>query len=190
MENRQKIGLVLFIVGIPLVFWLIGFLLICIGIYFIIPPKEPGLKNDIARKRVIRGIGIGMLFVGLICLIGGIAYWTFLDWTNSLASIGAFYWIIIGVILVVIGFMQIWVFIPRKRKRKIPRNIIETSKRIVDYLKTDDSGITQFRLSSVLQVDHTKIEKSLKHLERLGVIEKKKGSAEEVLLFYKKDISD
>ena len=63
---------------------------------------------------------------------------------------------------------------------------MENSKKVVDYLKIDNSGITQLRLSSVLQIDHKAIEKCLNYLEWLGVIEKKKVSAEETLFFYKK----
>ena len=63
---------------------------------------------------------------------------------------------------------------------------IENSKKIIDYLKIDNSGITQLRLSSVLQLDHKTIKKCLNYLEWLGVIEKKKVLAEETLFFYKK----
>ena len=75
----------------------------------------------------------------------------------------------------------------QRRLRKRKKELMESSKKIVEYLKTDNSGSTPLRLASVLQVDHIKIEKSLNHLERLGVIEKKKVSAEEILFFYKTD---
>ncbi len=51
---------------------------------------------------------------------------------------------------------------------------MEESKKIIDYLKKDNSGITKLRLASVLQVDLKIINKRLHYLECLGVIEKKK----------------
>ena len=65
---------------------------------------------------------------------------------------------------------------------------MEESKKIIDYLKKDNSGITKLRLASVLQVDLKIINKSLHYLEWLGVIEKKKVlPLTETLFFYKKE---
>ncbi len=64
--------------------------------------------------------------------------------------------------------------------------IIENSIEIVKVLKKDNSGSTVLRLGSVLQIDPITVEKSLDHLERLGVIEKRQVSAEETIFFYKK----
>ncbi|MHA2037067.1 MAG: hypothetical protein ACW98X_11570 [Promethearchaeota archaeon] len=107
-EDRKKIGIILIVVGIPLLLLLYSYFyflipLICIGLYFIIPPKEPGLKNEADRKKVIRGIGLGMLVVSLICLIGGIWFGSFSNWTGSLAAYGWLIPIIFGIILMVIG---------------------------------------------------------------------------------------
>ena len=63
---------------------------------------------------------------------------------------------------------------------------MEESKKIIDYLKIDNSGITKLRLASVLQKDLKIINKCLHYLEWLGLIEKKKVLAEETLFFYKK----
>jgi archaellum biogenesis protein FlaJ (TadC family) len=122
MEDRQKIGVVLIVGGIIpflLNFSIILYIfpLICIGLYLIIPPKEPkeaGLKNDTGRKRVIRGIGIGMVVVGVICLIGGIWFGNFSNWTGSLAAYGWLFPIVIGIILIVIGLIIILATISRK----------------------------------------------------------------------------
>ena len=65
---------------------------------------------------------------------------------------------------------------------------MEESKKIIDYLKIDNSGITKLRLASVLQMDLKIINKCLHYLEWLGLIEKKKVSAEETLFFYKEEM--
>ncbi|MHA2039192.1 MAG: hypothetical protein ACW98X_22425 [Promethearchaeota archaeon] len=211
MEDRQKIGVILIVIGIPLIIISIGIFIICIGIFFLRRPKEPGWEND--REQVQKSsknlfiIGTIITILGvLITMVSFTIYNTYRVWQPHYTSNEGFartvseYTILLGSLIIFLGVMPIIRgvillrrarnLIPRKRKRRLPKNEIETSRRIVDYLRTDDSGITQFRLSSVLQVDHIKLEKSLKHLERLGVIEKKKDSAEEVLLFYKKDAID
>ena len=94
---------------------------------------------------------------------------------------------IVGTIFIIIPvFGGIYIYDRSRRKHRVEK-IKEDSKNIVDYLKTDNSGITQLRLASVLQIDRTKIKKCFNHLEWLGVVEKKKVSAEETLFFYKKE---
>ncbi|MHA2268894.1 MAG: hypothetical protein ACXAB8_13945 [Promethearchaeota archaeon] len=77
-EDRKKIGIILIVVGIPLLLLLYSYFyflipLICIGLYFIIPPKEPGW------------------------------FGSFSNWTGSLAAYGWLIPIIFGIILMVIG---------------------------------------------------------------------------------------
>jgi len=105
MEDRQKVGVFLIVVGIPLLYYIIvGLPLVSIGIYLLRPQKEPG-KRDAReeRRRVVRGFGVGVLIAGLIFLIGGILYGAFTNWTRSLAALGWLIPIIIGIILVGIG---------------------------------------------------------------------------------------
>jgi len=95
-------------------------------------------------------------------------------------------YIYIPTFLIIVGGML--GITPKSSKGPTPskKKIIENSKKVVDYLKIDNSGITQLRLSSILQIDTEAIEKCLNYLVWLGVIEKKKVSAEETLFFYKK----
>jgi predicted transcriptional regulator len=65
--------------------------------------------------------------------------------------------------------------------------ITEKSKKILDYLKEDDLGITQLGLASKLQMHPTTIKKYLSSLEKFGLIEKKKVSPKEILYFSKVD---
>ena len=65
--------------------------------------------------------------------------------------------------------------------------IIEKSKKILDYLKEDDLGITQLGLASKLQIHPKTIKKYLSNLEEFGLIEKKKVSPKEMLYFSKVD---
>jgi predicted transcriptional regulator len=65
--------------------------------------------------------------------------------------------------------------------------IKEKSKKILDYLKEDDLGITQLRLASVLKMHPNTIKKYLSTLEEFGFIEKKKVSSKETLYFLKGD---
>ena len=95
--------------------------------------------------------------------------------------------ILTGTIIIFLTvFSGIYIYDRSYRKHRVEK-IKEDSKNIVDYLKTDNSGITQLKLASVLQIDRKKIKKCLNHLEWLGVVEKKKVSAEETLFFYKKE---
>ena len=102
---------------------------------------------------------------------------------------GVFIWVIVIAVIVMLGglFMvlkNLWylkISTPSKKKK------MEDSKKIIDYLKIDNSGITKLRLASVLQMDLKIINKCLHYLEWLGLIEKKKVSAEETLFFYKKE---
>ncbi len=95
--------------------------------------------------------------------------------------------ILTGTIIIFLAvFSGIYIYDRSYRKHRVEK-IKEDSKNIVDYLKTDNSGITQLKLASVLQIDRKKIKKCLNHLEWVGVVEKKKVSAEETLFFYKKE---
>ena len=99
---------------------------------------------------------------------------------------GTFYFIISAIIIFLTVFSGIYIYDRSHRKHRVEK-IKEDSKNIVDYLKTDNSGITQLKLASVLQMDRKKIKKCLNHLEWLGVVEKKKVSAEETLFFFVKE---
>ncbi len=136
------------------------------------------LKKIITKKttRIFRLIHYILLFMGIILFLGGYIMWSF---SNRIS---------IPLIILGIFFTCLGISIPKSSKGPTPskKKIMENSKKVVDYLKIDNSGITQLRLSSVLQIDHKAIEKCLNYLEWLGVIEKKKVSAEETLFFYKK----
>ena len=57
----------------------------------------------------------------------------------------------------------------------------EESKKIFNYLKMDESGITQLRLASVLKMHPKTIKKYLNYLEELDLVEKKKVSTKDIL---------
>ena len=59
------------------------------------------------------------------------------------------------------------------------------SKKILNYLKENDIGITQLGLASKLQMHPKTIKKYLSNLEEFGLIEKKKVSSKEILYFSK-----
>ena len=105
MEDRQKIGVFLIVVGIPLLYYIIvGLPLILMGIILLKPQKKPGSGDEREqRRKTVLGFGIGVLVTGLIFLIGGILFGVYSKWTGSLAAFGWLIPIIIGVILVVIG---------------------------------------------------------------------------------------
>jgi hypothetical protein len=127
----------------------------------------------------------------LLCLIMGILMALISSLWGIMLVFGSLLTIVGSIVGLIGGYIKIST--PRKisPSTKSPRpskkKLIENSKKVIDYLKTDDSGITQLRLASVLQIDPVKIKKSLDHLKWLGVIEEKKVSAEEMLFFYKKD---
>ena len=128
-----------------------------------------------------RKIGLILLIVGLIFIVAGLLYGVILNWSSRMY--GWVFAIYAGVFLMIIGL----VVLAYSNKRTKTTKKVENSKKIVDYLKTEISGVTRLGISSVLQIDQTKLKKSLDYLERLGVIEKKKVSAEEILFFYKED---
>ncbi|MHA2036232.1 MAG: hypothetical protein ACW98X_07350 [Promethearchaeota archaeon] len=131
-----------------------------------------------------RKIGVILLIVGLIFTIVGALYAGILNWSSSMYG-----WVLIiyaGVFLMILGLLVL----AFSRKRKKTTKKVEISRKIVEFLKTDNSGITQLGLASELQIDHTKIKKSIDHLERLGVIEKKETSVGETLFFYREDLGN
>jgi hypothetical protein len=136
-----------------------------------------GLKYQVGGRLICLTVGIMM---GLTS-IGGL-------------SIMIVFGTIITIIGSIVGLIGGYIKIPIPRKIPIPskskKKLIENSKNVVDYLKTEKSGITQLELASILQIDHTKIEKSLNYLEKLGVIQKKIISAEETLFFYREDLDN
>jgi len=147
--------------------------LIIYGIIMILKQKKIITKETIRIFRLIHYI---LLFMGIILFLGGFIMLSF----GNIISV--------PLIILAIFFICLGISIPKSSKGPTPskKKIIENSKKVVDYLKIDNSGITQLRLSSVLQMDTEAIKKCLNYLEWLGVIEKKKVSAEETLFFYKK----
>jgi len=147
--------------------------LIIYGIIMILKQKKIITKETIRIFRLIHYI---LLFMGIILFLGGFIMLSF----GNIISV--------PLIILAIFFTCLGISIPKSSKGPTPskKKIIENSKKVVDYLKIDNSGITQLRLSSVLQMDTEAIKKCLNYLEWLGVIEKKKVSAEETLFFYKK----
>jgi predicted transcriptional regulator len=63
--------------------------------------------------------------------------------------------------------------------------IKEKSKKILDYLRMDELGSTQYRLASVLQINPKTVKKYLKLLKDFNLIEKKKVPPKETLYFLK-----
>jgi len=147
--------------------------LIIYGMIMILKQKKIITKETIRIFRLIHYI---LLFMGIILFLGGFIMLSF----GNIISV--------PLIILAIFFICLGISIPKSSKGPTPskKKIIENSKKVVDYLKIDNSGITQLRLSSVLQMDTEAIKKCLNYLEWLGVIEKKKVSAEETLFFYKK----
>ena len=128
-----------------------------------------------------RKIGLLLLIVGLICIITGLLYGVIFNWSSSMYG-----WVLAidaGIIPMIIGLVCLGL----STRSKIKEEVIENSRIIVDFLKKDNSGITQHRLALVLQIEPTIIKKSLDHLKWLGVVEEKKATAEKTLFFYKKD---
>ena len=147
-----------------------------------------------------RSLGIFLVILGIVILLSGVIYYAipgpytyfdsykYITITDQISKYITLLGCLGGSILLLIIGLVLWVRSASiKRIKRRVKKIGEESKKIVDYLKTDNSGITQFKLASVLQIDRTKLKKCLNHLEWLGVVEKKKDSAEEMLLFYKKD---
>ena len=125
------------------------------------------------------GIGIALILWGTF-LWNTLPYWSFDRlWILLLWGLG-------GILFIAAVGLCLRSASLRKKMHRL-KEIGQDSKKIVDYLKTDNSGITQLKLASVLQIDDTKMKKCLNHLEWLGVVEKKKVSAEETVFFYKKD---
>jgi hypothetical protein len=104
---QKLIGLILILVGIPLLYIIVGFPFICLGLSFIITPKTPGWENDIVRvkKRKVRGLVI--LIVGLICLIGGIMLGISTNWTSSMSAYGYLLLIPTGILFAITGLVLV-----------------------------------------------------------------------------------
>jgi len=69
-------------------------------------------------------------------------------------------------------------------KRHYFSTIKEKSKKILNYLKNYELGVTQLKLSSTLQIHPKTVKKYLLYLEEIGMVEKKKVSAKKTLYFY------
>ncbi|MFX1400631.1 MAG: hypothetical protein ACFE8V_05215 [Promethearchaeota archaeon] len=124
------------------------------------------------------GIGIALTLIGYYFLWINKPYYSW----DPLLAIGL--WLISGILFIAgVGLLVRSASI--KRMKHQVKKIGEDNKKIVDYLKTENSGVTQFKLGSVLHIDGKTMKKCLKHLEWLGLVEKKKVSAEETLFFYK-----
>lgn len=149
--------------------------LIIYGIIMILKQKKIITKET---TRIFRLIHYILLFMGIILLLGGYIMWSF---SNRIT---------IPLIILAIFFTCFGISIPKSSKGPTPskKKKMEESKKIIDYLKIDNSGITKLRLASVLQMDLKIINKCLHYLEWLGLIEKKKVSAEETLFFYKEEM--
>jgi len=193
------LSVALFIIGliflVSIIMFYVSLFLIPIGLYGIVKYKSYNGKN---RRIIYYKRGLIVLILGLMILIIEISvdvlmysgHFFFPRPGAPTVSLEGwlFIWGIVIAVIVMLGglFMvlkKLWylkISTPSKKKK------MEESKKIVDYLKIDNSGITQLRLSSVLQMDLKIINKCLHYLEWLGVIEKKKVSAEETLFFYKK----
>ena len=182
-------GFLNIIIGLPTLFgiglfaWGTGLSLrIFIGITFLPSGIIAVIGALVENKSLIIG--------SLLCLLAGILTIVL----PIIVNYYYFYGIIVSVpfiffptfLIIVGGILGIT---PKSSKDPTPskKKITENSKKVVDYLKIDNSGITQLRLSSILQIDTEAIEKCLSYLVWLGVIEKKKVSAEETLFFYKKE---
>ena len=166
--------------------WFFGPISTFFGIIMLLPTK--------------RSLGIFLVILGIVILLSGViyyaipgpyTYWDSYKYISTTDQISKYITLLGclggGILLLIIGLV-IWVRSASiKRIERRVKKIGEDSKKIVDYLKTNNSGITQLKLASVLQIDRTKMKRCLKHLEWLGVVEKKKVSAEETLLFYKID---
>ena len=63
----------------------------------------------------------------------------------------------------------------------------EKSKKIIEYLRSNDFGITKTHLSSDLGMHHNTISKYLKMLEEINVIVRKKTS-KQTLYFLNEDL--
>ena len=72
------------------------------------------------RIKIGCGIGVGMLFVGFVCLIGGIVHGAmpFINWSKSLAIFGWLIPITIGIILIVIGIILLFVLCYISKRNK------------------------------------------------------------------------
>jgi len=181
-------GFLNIIIGLPTLFgmgllaWGTG-LSVCIFIGITFAPSGiiAVIGALVENKRLIIGSRLcllaGMLTIVLLLII---------DYYMFYVSMVFMPYIYIPTFLIIVG--GILGITPKSSKGPTPskKKIIENSKKVVDYLKIDNSGITQLRLSSILQIDTEAIEKCLSYLVWLGVIEKKKVSAEETLFFYKK----
>ncbi|MFX1588167.1 MAG: hypothetical protein ACFFC1_08430 [Promethearchaeota archaeon] len=165
--------------------WFFGPISTFFGIIMLLPTK--------------RSLGIFLVILGIVIFLLGVIYYaipgpyTYFDsykYISTKDQISKYFTLLGclggGILLLIIGLV-LWVRSASiKRIKHRVKKIGEDSKKIVHYLKADNSGITRLKLASVLQIDRTKMKKCLNHLEWLGVVEKKKVSAEETLLFYKK----
>jgi hypothetical protein len=86
IQKRRVIGLVLIIIGLPLLVAIIGIFLICFGLYFMKPPKAPGWKDDReqVKKSSTRWFITGTLIVLLSCIVIGFDLTFMKSWTGKL----------------------------------------------------------------------------------------------------------
>jgi len=119
-------------VGIPLLVYLIGIILICVGLFFIKPPKVFGWKQDVelVKKsiKMFQRVGLLLLIIGLLIILICVRGWILLNWNQSLGMGDLHLWIVplllfltIGIILLIIGLL--WVVLGTHRKRNLLKKL-------------------------------------------------------------------